>query len=439
MNYPANTFKFRQDSNFLYLFGLDYPNLAGIIDIDNNTDIIFGNDIDINDIIWMGQQPSISEKAQLCGVTNTQPFTKVAEYLAEAIKKGRNIHYLPPYRAENKILLESLLGIKADSVINYASTNLVEAIVNLRSIKDTGEIEEMKKAAAIGYEMQLRAMQMAFPDMSEQKIAGTIEGIALSSGKQTSFPIILSQNGQILHNHSHNQILQSGRLMVCDCGAETLMNYTSDHTRTVPVGGKFTTRQREIYEIVLAANNTAIYTAKPGLTYREVHLSACKTIVEGLINLGIMKGDAQEAVNAGAHALFMPHGLGHMIGLDVHDMEDLGQRLVGFDKNTQPSDQFGLASLRMGRTLQTGFTVTDEPGIYFISALIDLWKKENKHKQFLEYNIIETYKDFGGIRLEDMLLITETGCQIIGKRPPITVNEVESEMAAARMFIDKIE
>ena len=426
MNYPANTFHFRQDSNFLYFFGLDFPDLAGVMDIDNNMDIIFGNDVDINDIIWMGDQPTLKERAQHCGVTNTQPFAKLTDYISDAVKKGRKIHFLPPYRAENKILLESLLGIKASIVRDSASVEFIKAVVNLRSMKEAVEIEEMERASAIGYNMQVKAMRMAKPGRIEQLIAGTIEGITYAEGAMYSFPVILSQNGQILHNHSHDQILTEGRLMLCDCGAESLMHYASDHTRTTPVGGKFSTRQREIYEIVLATNNAAMNTAKPGLTYQQVHLMACKVIAEGLINLGIMKGNAEEAVHAGAHALFMPHGLGHMIGLDVHDMEDLGQNYVGYNDETQPATQFGLASLRMGRKLQPGFTVTNEPGIYFIPALIDLWKKENKHTQFINYEKIETYKDFGGIRLEDMLLITDTGCRLIGKRPPITIAEVEA-------------
>lgn len=426
MNYTANTFHFRQDSNFLYFFGLDFPDLAGVIDIENNIDIIFGNDVEMDDIIWMGDQPSINERAQQAGVTNTQSFAKLNGYIAEAVKKGRKIHFLPPYRAENKILLESLLGIKTAALQSFVSIELIKAVINLRSIKETVEIDEMTQASAIGYDMQVKAMKMTKPGRIEQLIAGTIEGITYAKGAMYSFPVILSQSGQILHNHSHSQILTEGKLMLCDCGAETNMHYASDHTRTTPVGGKFTNRQREIYEIVLAANNIAMQTAKPDLTYQQVHIAACKVIAEGLTNLGIMKGNVEEAVKAGAHALFMPHGLGHMIGLDVHDMEDLGQNYVGYDNETQTATQFGLASLRMGRKLKQGFTITNEPGIYFIPALIDLWKKESKHTQFINYEKVEAYKDFGGIRLEDMLLITEKGCCIIGERPPITIAEVEA-------------
>lgn len=426
MNYPSNTYHFRQDSNFLYFFGLDFPDLAGVVDFETGNDILFGDDLTIDDIIWMGDQPSIRDRALLVGVENTRPQAKLAEYLAEAIKKGRQIHFLPPYRGENKMYLESLLGIPAAKAKENASNQLIRAIIALRSIKDSGEIAELDKIANVGYEMHVKAMRMAREGRWEQTIAGTIEGIALANGGMTSFPVILSQNGQILHNHDHSQTLKNGRLMLCDAGAESIMRYASDHTRTSPVGGKFTTRQREIYEIVLNANNGAMNATKPGITYQEVHLLAARVIAQGLTDLGIMKGNVDEAVKAGAHALFFPHGLGHMIGLDVHDMEDLGQSLVGYDDETQPMDQFGTASLRMGRKLQPGFAITNEPGLYFIPALIDMWKKDNKLSQFINYNVVETYKDFGGIRLEDMLLVTDDGCRILGKRPPISIAEVES-------------
>ena len=426
MNYPANTYHFRQDSNFLYLFGLDFPDLAGVLDFETGNDIIFGNDLTIDDIIWMGDQPSMRDRALQVGVENTRPLAKLAEYLADAIKKGQQIHFLPPYRGENKMLLENLLGIRASLVKDYASKQLIKAIIALRSIKEPCEIIEIEKIANVGYEMHVKAMRMAREGRWEQTIAGTVEGIALANGGMTSFPVILSQNGQILHNHDHSQTLKNGRLMLCDCGAESTMRYASDHTRTSPVGGKFSTRQREIYEIVLNANNSAMNATKPGVTYQEIHLLASRVIAQGLADLGIMKGNVEEAVKAGAHALFFPHGLGHMIGLDVHDMEDLGQSLVGYDDETQPIDQFGTAYLRMGRKLQPGFAITNEPGIYFIPALIDLWKKDNRLNQFINYDVVETYKDFGGIRLEDMLLVTDDGCRILGKRPPITIDEVEA-------------
>lgn len=429
MNYPANTFHFRQDSSFLYFFGLDFPGLAGIIDFDSGNDYIFGNDVDIDDIIWMGPQVSIKENAEKAGVNLTHPLSKLSDFISAAIKQGRKIHILPPYRGENKIWLEQLLGISAARIGEYASVELIKAVVDLRSVKEAGEIEEIKKACATGYEMHVTAMKMAKPGVWEQHIAGTIEGIAAAGGGMISFPIILSQNGETLHNHDHSQILQKGRLMLTDAGAESLLHYASDFTRTVPVGGKFTQKQREIYEIVLAANNIATELTQPGKTYKSVHLAACEVIASGLKNLGLMKGDVKEAVANGAHTLFFPHGLGHMMGLDVHDMEDLGQIYVGFDEETRPSNQFGIAALRLGRRLQPGFVVTNEPGIYFIPALIDQWQRDKTNADFINFDKVNEYRDFGGIRLEDDILVTETGSEIIGKRVPVEPGEVEKIVA----------
>jgi Xaa-Pro aminopeptidase len=303
---------------------------------------------------------------------------------------------------------------------------LIHAIVDLRSRKEPVEIEELKQAAAAGYEMHVAAMKMALPGTWEQKIAGTIEGIALANGNPPSFPIILSQNGETLHNHDHSNILEKGRLLLVDAGAQTSMHYASDFTRTSPVGGRFSQQQREVYEIVLAANNLATQLAKPGVSYLSIHLEAAKVIASGLKALGLMKGDVDEAVQAGAHALFMPHGLGHMMGLDVHDMEDLGQIYVGFDDEIRPVSQFGTASLRLGRKLQTGFVITNEPGIYFIPALIDQWKSEKINHEFINFDRLDAYRNFGGIRLEDDLLITENACELIGERIPVTPEEVEA-------------
>lgn len=425
MNYPANTFHFRQDSSFLYFFGLDFPGLAGIIDFDNGEDYIFGNDVDIDDIIWMGPQVTIQENAAKAGVSKTAPLAKLNDLVSAAIRQGRKVHILPPYRGENKIWLEQLLGISASRVAEYASVDLIKAVVDLRSVKEPGEIEEIKKACATGYDMHVTAMKLAKPGVREQQIAGTIEGIAAAGGGMISFPIILSQNGETLHNHDHSQVLKEGRLMLTDAGAESLLHYASDFTRTVPVGGKFSQKQREIYEIVLAANNKATELTKPGVTYKSVHLAASEVIAAGLKELGLMKGDIKEAVQNGAHALFFPHGLGHMMGLDVHDMEDLGQIYVGYDDETRPSSQFGIAALRLGRRLQPGFVVTNEPGIYFIPALIDQWQREKTNADFINFDKVNEYRDFGGIRLEDDILVTETGSEIIGKRVPIEPDEVE--------------
>ena len=428
-NYTDNTYKFRQDSSFLYFFGLNQPGFAGVIDIDSGDEYIFGNDVDMDDIIWMGPQPSVKDMAARVGVSKTAPFARLADCMKTAISQGRRIHFLPPYRFRNMLLLEELLGIRPALVKNYASLELIKAVVDLRSVKEPCEIEEITKACNIGYEMHTAAMRNCKPGVKEQYIAGLIEGIAASYGSMVSFPVILSQNGETLHNHDHSQILQEGRMMLTDAGAEEVSHYCSDFTRTVPVGGKFLTRQKEVYNIVLAANNKAIEIAKPGVTYQYVHLEVCKVLAQGLKDLGLMKGDVNEAVAAGAHALFMPHGLGHMMGLDVHYMEDLGQIYVGYDDETRPIDQFGTSSLRMGRRLQEGFVITDEPGCYFIPALIDQWRAQGMHKEFLNYDKIETFKDFGGIRLEDDILIIPGGSRFLGdKRTPITVEEVEEIM-----------
>ncbi len=426
MNYLDNQFHFRQDSSFLYFFGLDFQGLAGAIDFDSGEEFIFGNDVDIADIIWMGPQVPVSENAAKVGISNTAPFSKLNNFVSGVLSKGRKLHILPPYRGENKILLGNLLGIKPDQIEEYVSLELVKTVINLRSVKGPEEIEEIKKACATGYDMHVTAMRMAVPGTWEQKIAGTIEGIALAGGGMTSFPTILSQHGETLHNHNHSQILQKGKLMVCDAGAESLLHYASDFTRTTPVGGKFTQKQREIYEIVLAANNKATSLIKPGATYLSVHIAAAEVIASGLKELGLMKGDVKEAVKNGAHTMFLPHGLGHMMGLDVHDMEDLGQIYVGYDDEIRPVDQFGTAYLRMGRRLQPGFVITNEPGIYFIPALIDQWKNEKINSNFINFEKVDEYLDFGGIRLEDDILVTETGSEILGERVPINPEDVEN-------------
>ena len=428
MNYADNTFPFRQDSSFLYFGGLDFQRLALVMDVDSGEDIIFGDDIEIDDIIWMGPQIALKEKAQKVGIRKTELYKNLQTVIEKAILSGRKIHFLPPYRSENKLLLNDLLGISVSKLKSYASLELIKAIVGLRSVKEAQEIDEIRKACVVGYQMHVTAMKMAKLGIWEQTIAGTIEGIANAGGGMVSFPVILSQNGETLHNHNHSKTLQNGRLLLVDAGAELDSHYASDYTRTVPVGGKFTQQQREIYNIVLAANNKGRELTKPGSTYLSVHLAVSELIASGLKALGLMKGDVKEAVKNGAHALFMPHGLGHMLGLDVHDMEDLGQIYVGYDDETRPVDQFGTASLRMGRKLQPGFVITNEPGIYFIPALIEKWKAEKINTNFINFDRLESYIGFGGIRLEDDILVTETGCEIIGERIPITPEEVEEIM-----------
>lgn len=430
-NYPDNTYKFRQDSSFLYFFGHAHPGYAGIIDIDAGEEYFFGDDVTMDDIIWMGPQPSVKELAARAGVEKNFPFSQLRTMVGKAISQRRKIHFLPPYRYDNMLLLEELTGVRASMTRQHASVELIKAVVSLRSVKEACEIAEIDKACNIGYEMHTAAMRLCKPGVSEQYIAGVLDGIASSYGNMVSFATILTQNGQTLHNHDHSHILEAGRLMLTDAGAESTTNYCSDHTRTIPVGGKFTSRQRDVYSVVLACHDRALELARPGVTYQSVHLDVCKVLAQGLKDLGIMKGDVEEAVAAGAHALFMPHGLGHMMGIDVHDMEDLGQNYVGYDDEVRPSQQFGLASLRMGRRLEEGFVITDEPGCYFIPALIDKWRAEHLHTDFLNYDVIETFKDFGGIRLEDDILITPDGSRFTGeKRIPITLEEVEQFMNA---------
>lgn len=430
VNYPGNTYRYRQDSNFNYFFGLTDPDLAAIIDLESGEEIIFGNDVDIDDIIWMGPQPFIKDKAESVGVSKSFPFAELEKYVSDAKAKGRKVHFLPPYRNHNKILLNKMLGVGFDQMKAQASEEFIKAVVSLRLIKEECEIAELDKACNIGYAMHYTAMKMARLGMVEQELVGVMEGIAISQGLMPSFPIILSQNGETLHNHSHHQVLTDGRLIVIDAGAETNSNYCSDFTRTIPSSGKFTTRQKEIYDIVAAANNHVIEISRPGISYTDVHLSMARIMAQGLKDLNILKGDVDEIVANGAQALMMPHGLGHNMGMDVHDMEDLGENYVGYDDNYKRSTQFGLGSLRMGKMLEKGHVITDEPGIYFIPALIEKWKNEGTNAQFINFDVLEKYYDFGGIRLEDDILITDEGCRLLGsKRLPITTEDVEREMA----------
>ncbi|MFA6335398.1 MAG: aminopeptidase P family protein [Bacteroidales bacterium] len=428
-NYPSNTYRFRQDSSFLYFFGLDEPDLAAIIDVESGEEIIFGNDVSLDDIIWMGPQPAMKDKAEEVGVRKVQPFSGLEKYVKKAANSGRTVHYLPPYRDSNKILLNSLLGVEFGQLGERASVEFIKGVIALREVKESCEIAEMDLASNIGYAMHYTAMKMAKTGMVEQELVGIMEGISISSGTMPSFPIILSQNGETLHNHTHHQVLTKGRLLVIDAGAENNAHYASDFTRTLPAWGKFTARQKDIYTIVATANNLALSMIKPGISYTSVHLAASRIMAQGFKNIGLMKGDVDEAVAAGAVALFMPHGLGHQLGLDVHDMEDLGENYVGYDDEYKRSAQFGLSSLRMGKLLKPGHIITDEPGCYFIPALIDKWKKEGINKEFINFDKLEDYYTFGGIRLEDNVLVTETSCRLLGsKRLPITVEDVEREM-----------
>ncbi len=425
MNYPANAYHFRQDSDFLYFFGIDLPGFAGLMDFDSGKDYVFGNDFDMDDIIWMGPQPHVKDLALKCGITETAPLSGMETVVKGALAKRRRIHFLPQYRGDNKIFIGSLIGKNPSELKELASADLIKAVISLRSIKEKVEIEEIEKALDIAYEMHVTAMKMCKQGVREQDIFGTIEGIALSKGGGVSFPIILSVDGQTLHNHSHNNILKKGRMLVVDAGAESSLHYASDITRTIPVGGKFDSRQKDVYEIVLKANTEALLAARPGVSHRDVHFLACRIIASGMKDLGLMKGDIDEAVAAGAHALFMPHGLGHMMGLDVHDMEGLGEDNVGYNDEVKRSDQFGLAFLRLALPYKPGHVFTIEPGCYFIPELIEKWKSEGKFTDFINYSKIDSYMQIGGVRIEDDALITEKGHKVLGRAIPKTIKEIE--------------
>ena len=426
MNYPDNTYHFRQDSDFLYFFGIDLPGFTGFMDFDSGKDRLFANDYEMDDIIWMGPQPKVKDLALKCGITDTAPLTKLEEVVNDAISKKRKIHFLPPYRGETKMNLGRIMKENPCQMKSIASVELIKAVISMRSIKEKIEIDEIEKAGDIAYEMHVMAMKMCKQGVKEQDIFGVLEGIALSKGGGTSFPIILSINGQTLHNHSHGNILSKGRMMVTDAGAESNLHYASDITRTTPVGGKFNEKQQSIYEIVLKANTDAIKATKPGMSNRDLHFMACRILASGLKDLGLMKGDVDEAIVAGAHSLFMPHGLGHMMGLDVHDMEALGENFVGYDDVVKRSDQFGTAFLRFALPYKTGHVFTVEPGCYFIPELINMWKGEGKFKEFINYSKLDAYLQIGGIRIEDNVLITDKGHKVLGKPIPKTVKEIES-------------
>ena len=431
-NFPANGYyPFRQDSTFLYYFGPKRDGLVGVIDVDNDKELLIGNDIDIDDIVWYGSVDSVHDMAEHAGVKESAPMKQLQVICDNAMKEKRTIHFLPPYRHDTMIQIFDLLGIHPSKQREAASVELIKAVVKMRSTKEQQEIEEIERACAIGYKMHTTAMRVTKPGVTEKYVGGQVNGIANSYGAMVSFPTIFSQHGEIMHGNPSMAVLESGRLALCDCGGETMEHYCSDNTRTFPVNGKFTQRQLEIYSIVEDCHDLALKISKPGVKYFDVHMDVCRLMTDRLKELGLMMGDTEEAVRAGAHAMFLPHGLGHMMGMDVHDMEGLGQTYVGFDDETRPNlEQFGTNCLRMGRRLEEGFVVTDEPGIYFIPALIDEWRAKGLHKDFINYEKLETYKDFGGIRIEDDILITSDGCRFLGEeRIPYHPKDVEDFMS----------
>lgn len=426
MNYPDNQYPFRQDSSFLYFFGLDCPGLAAVIDIDQGSECIFGDDLTVDDIVWTGLQPPLKEKCQEVGISQTAAHDQLPATLIKAAEQGRKIHFLPQYRADNALKIEHLLAIPTAVIEDHVSEQLVRAVIAQRSIKTEDEITQIEKALDIACEMQTTAMKMSKPGVYERQVAGAMEAIALSHGGRLSFPTIFSIHGETLHNHYHGNLMKDGDIAVNDSGAESESHYASDITRTIPVSGRFSQRQKEIYTIVLDAQNKAIEAVKPGVEFRDIHHLASEVLVSGLKDLGLVKGDVAEAVQAGVHTLFFQCGLGHMMGLDVHDMEGLGEDYVGYTDTIKRNPEFGWRSLRLAKALEPGFVITVEPGLYFIPELIDRWKAEQKNAKYINYDAVDKYKDFGGIRIEDDVLVTQQGCRILGKPIPSTIEEVEA-------------
>jgi Xaa-Pro aminopeptidase len=428
MNYPANQYTFRQDSSFLYYWGIDAPGLAALVDVEGGVETLFGDDPTVADIVWTGPQPLLRDKAESVGVSRALPMASLKDVVGEALGKGRVVHYLPPYRAENVLKIERLLGIHPSYAKAYASVEFTRAVVAQRSVKAAEEIADIEEAISVTGEMQTYAMKAARAGMVEREIAGAMHGIALARGAGLAFPVIFSIHGETLHNHYHGNVMQNGHIVVNDCGAESARHYAGDLTRTFPVSGKFTERQKDLYRIVLDAQQQALGAIKPGVAHREIHLLAARTLVTGLKQLGLMKGDVDEAVAQGAHAMFFQCGLGHMMGLDVHDMEDLGEQHVGYD-GMERNPQFGICYLRLAKPLRPGFVITTEPGIYIIPELIDQWQAERKNEAFINYDQLRQYRDFGGIRVEDDVLITESGCRVLGKPVPKSIQDVEAACA----------
>ncbi len=426
MNYRDNPYPFRQDSSFLYFFGLDCPGLAAVMDIDKGGEFVFGDDPTVDDIIWTGPQPPLQEKCQQAGVYETDSHDRLAVMLKTAVEHGRKVHFLPQYRPENIMKIEQLMGLHPTVVQDYVSEELIRTVVAQRSYKTQEEIGQIEAALDISYEMQTAAMKMSRPGVYEREIAGAMEGIALSRGGRLAFPTIFSVHGETLHNHFHDNQMKEGDIAVNDSGAESALHYASDITRTIPVGGKFTQQQKEIYSIVLEAQEKAIEAVRPGVEFRSIHALACTALLAGLKDIGLVKGDVGQAVRDGVHTLFFQCGLGHMMGLDVHDMEGLGEDYVGYTNKIKRNPEFGWRSLRLARALEPGFVITVEPGIYFIPALIDSWKADKKHEQYIDYNSIEKYRGFGGVRIEDDVLVTEEGCRVLGKKIPKVIDEVEA-------------
>ncbi len=427
-NYPNNAYYFRQDSTFRYYFGLNTPTVAGLIDAETGEAALYGDDFTVEDIIWTGPQPTLCEQGAEVGVSKTYPFATIADHLAEAIRLGRRVHYLPPYRGETKLQLSEWLGIAPSKLHDYKSVDLMMAVAEMRECKSEEEVVEMERAFLLGYEMHTLAMKMCRPGVVEREIAGAVEGIVKQYGQGVSFPTIVSQHGETLHNLNCDGVLESGRLLLVDGGGETLSGYCSDHTRTYPVNGKFTSKQRDIYNIVLKAHDEVARLVAPEMMYTEVHRASYLALAEGLIGVGLVKGTAEDVVASGAMTMFMPHGLGHGLGMDVHDCEAMGERSFDFSTIAERAAQSATCIHRATWRLRPGTVLTDEPGIYFIPALIEKCKAEGKYQGIVNYGLLTDYYDFGGIRIEDDLLVTATGNRMLGgeKKIPVTVEELET-------------
>ncbi|MDR1676355.1 MAG: aminopeptidase P N-terminal domain-containing protein [Tannerella sp.] len=411
-NYADNTYPFRQDSTFLYFFGLPFAGLSAVMDLDEDREIIFGDELTMDAIVWTGVQPTLHEKCEAAGIRHVKPSGELGVCLQNAVRKGRAIHYLPSYRPEHQIKLWTLLGVLPGK--EAPSTPFVKGVVNLRNYKTEEEIAEIEKACLVTADMHIAMIKMMRPGIREYEVAAAVEAVATAHHCRLSFPTIATVNGQILHNHDHGNKVKSGDLFLLDAGAETETGYAGDMSTTVPADPVFTARQRDMFDIQQACYEASVAALRPGIRFEDVYDISARIIVEGLKSLGLMRGDAAEAVANGAHALFYPHGLGHMMGLDVHDMENLGEIYVGYDGQPK-SRQFGRRSLRLARKLEPGFVHTVEPGIYFIPELIDRWYAEKKFTDFINYDRVMTYRDFGGIRNEDDYLITATGARLLGK------------------------
>lgn len=419
-NYKANTYPFRQDSSFLYYFGFAQPGLSGIIDAENGKSILVGDDADIEDVVWMGPQPTMAERIQQIGADSHISSSSLQGWL-----KGKSVHYLPPYHADRIFFLAELLGQSTDIIKMGHSMPLVHAVIQQRAHKAPEEIDQMEEALYITAAIHTQIRKSVAPGKYEAQIRGIAEGVAMANQARLSYQAICTIQGQTLHNNDYHRQLKEGDMLLCDIGAENVMGYAGDITRSYPVSPKFTTMQAEIYDLVLKAETESIEAVKAGVRYLDVHLGAARIITEGLKQIGLMKGDTDAAVAEGAHALFFPHGLGHMIGLDVHDLEGLGENNVGYDATVQRSKQFGTAYLRMARALEPGFVITVEPGIYFIPELIDMWKGEGKFKDFICYDKLDPYRNFTGIRIEDNVLVTPHGPVILGPPIPKTRQDIE--------------